>query len=65
MLMKLSTYNIRTMRTESDVLALIEVLAFIKWNNISKRLEKNIVEFHSVNERLASAIIKINNEYNL
>lgn len=31
-LMNLCTYNIRTMRTESDLLALLEELSSIKWD---------------------------------
>ena len=104
-LMNLCTYNIRTMRTESDLLALLEELSSIKWDVVGlcevrrlgeeqkllneghvlywrgkplgskqelgvgflihKRLEKNIVEFYSVSERVASVTIKLNTRYNL
>ena len=104
-LMNLCTYNIRTMRTEADLIALLEELSSIKWDVVGlcevrrlgeeqkiindghvlywrgksqgskqelgvgflihKSLEKNIIEFYSVSERVASVTIKLNNRYNL
>ena len=104
-LMNLCTYNIRTMRTESDLLALLEELSFIKWDVVRlsevrrlgeeqkilndghvlywrgkpqgskhelgvgflvhRRLEKNIVGFCTVSERVVSVTTKLNNSYNI
>ena len=105
LLMNLCTYNVRTLRTEADLLGLLNELSLIKWdvvglcevrrlgeeqkilNNghvlywrgkpqdskqesgvgflVHKRLEKNIVEFYSVSERVASVTLKLNDRYNL
>ena len=34
LMMNLCTYNVRTLRTESDLLALLEEISFIKWDVI-------------------------------
>ncbi|XP_069980153.1 craniofacial development protein 2-like [Penaeus vannamei] len=57
------------MRTESNLLALLEELSSIKWDVVRlcevRRLGKNIVEFYGVSERVASVTIKLNNRYSL
>lgn len=103
--MNICTYNVRTLRTESDLLGLLEELALIKWEIVGlsevrrlgedqkilndghvlcwrgksegnkqelgvgflihKRLEKNFIEFHSVSERVASVILKLNEKYSV